>query len=255
MMGKTKELSIDLRLRINNFHKLRNIHSTISNQLAIPRSMIHSVKKKFKQFGTTENLPGHGKKSNLSLRTAWKLCCKVNIKLRVVLKDITKSLDIMSISINTCTIQSCWNRNGLNGNPPRWTLFHKPCWFNFVKKFLDKENCFWEQVVWSGEIKIQLFQHKEVYKIQHKKSEAFLPKNTVPTLKYGGCLMVFWDCFSLRETGQLIAIRGIIKSEANIKVLDGLVWWVGFYGISTFVGYLTLNPFYVNNLFYLNNSV
>ena len=27
----------------------------------------------------------------------------------------------------------------------------------------------------------------------------------------------------------------------------GLVW---FYGISTFVGYLTPNPFYVNNLFY-----
>ena len=31
----------------------------------------------------------------------------------------------------------------------------------------------------------------------------------------------------------------------------GLVWFVGFYGISTFVGYLTPNPFYVNNLFYL----
>ena len=30
-----------------------------------------------------------------------------------------------------------------------------------------------------------------------------------------------------------------------------LVWFVGFYGISTFVGYLMPNPFYVNNLFYL----
>ena len=27
--------------------------------------------------------------------------------------------------------------------------------------------------------------------------------------------------------------------------------FVGFYGISTFVGYLMPNPFYVNNLFYL----
>ena len=27
------------------------------------------------------------------------------------------------------------------------------------------------------------------------------------------------------------------------KLLDGLVWFVGFYGISTFVGYLTPNPF------------
>ena len=30
-----------------------------------------------------------------------------------------------------------------------------------------------------------------------------------------------------------------------------LVWFVGFYGISTFVGYLTPNQFYVNNMFYV----
>ena len=33
------------------------------------------------------------------------------------------------------------------------------------------------------------------------------------------------------------------------EVCDG--WFGGFYGISTFVGYLRPNPFYVNNLFYL----
>ena len=35
-------------------------------------------------------------------------------------------------------------------------------------------------------------------------------------------------------------------------VTQDQVWFVGFYGISTFVGYLTPNSFYVNNLFYLN---
>ena len=29
------------------------------------------------------------------------------------------------------------------------------------------------------------------------------------------------------------------------------IWFVGFYDISTFVGYLPTNPFYVNNRFYL----
>ena len=33
--------------------------------------------------------------------------------------------------------------------------------------------------------------------------------------------------------------------------MDGLVWFGPFYGISTFVGYLMPNPFYVNNQFYL----
>ena len=42
----------------------------------------------------------------------------------------------------------------------------------------------------------------------------------------------------------------------DIKPSDGdapafVGWLVGFYGISIFVGYLTPNPFYVNNQFYL----
>ena len=40
-------------------------------------------------------------------------------------------------------------------------------------------------------------------------------------------------------------------SNFNYYFLTGLVWFVGFYGISTFVGYLMPNPFFVNNLFYL----
>ena len=74
------------------------------------------------------------------------------------------------------------------------------CWFNFAKTFLDPENCFWEQVLWSDETKIELFQHNDVQKIWCKKDEAFLSKNIVPTLKYGGSLMMFWGCFSSRET-------------------------------------------------------
>ncbi len=31
---------------------------------------------------------------------------------------------------------------------------------------------------------------------------------------------MFWGCFSSRGTGQLIAIRGIMKSEDYIKILD-----------------------------------
>ena len=39
------------------------------------------------------------------------------------------------------------------------------------------------------------------------------------------------------------------KRETN-EILELLVGLVGFYGISTFVGYLMPNPFYVNNQFY-----
>ena len=40
----------------------------------------------------------------------------VNINPRTVLKDVTKSLDMMGISISTHTIQHYLNRNELYGN-------------------------------------------------------------------------------------------------------------------------------------------
>ena len=98
-----------------------NSYSTISNQLVITRSSVQSVIKKFKQFGTTEDLAGCGRKPKLSPRTAQKVCHLVNIKLRIVLKDIIKSLDMMGVSLSTCTIRL--NRNRFYGNLPRHTLF------------------------------------------------------------------------------------------------------------------------------------
>ena len=91
---KTKELNIDLRPRIIKFQKLGNYNSIISNQLAMPRSIVQFVIKKIKQFGTTENLPGRGRKPKLSPRNARKLCREVNIKPRVVLKNIAKCLGL-----------------------------------------------------------------------------------------------------------------------------------------------------------------
>ena len=76
---------------------------------------------------------------------------KPHINPRVFLKDITKTLLIMWISVRTHTIQHCLNRNGLYRKWAWQTTLHKPChivaWFKFAKTFLDKENCFWDQVL------------------------------------------------------------------------------------------------------------
>ena len=77
--------------------------------------------------------------------------CEVNMNPRIVLKDISKSLDTIGISVHTHTIQCCLNRNGFykkrSQQTPLYKLCHIVAWFHFAKMFLDKENCFWEQVL------------------------------------------------------------------------------------------------------------
>ena len=46
--------------------------------------------------------------------------------------------------------------------------------------------------------------------------------------------------FKLEAASQLLGLYSTGSPERNTSYSD---WWVGFYGISTFVGYLTPNPF------------
>ena len=101
---------------------------------------------------------------------------------------------------------------------------HKPCHitarFNFIKTFLEIENYFLEQVLRINETKTELFGQNDVLKISWKKSEAFHQKNSRLTLKYGGSSVLLFGCFSSKETGLLIAKRGITESE------DKYIFWM-----------------------------
>ena len=94
-----------------------------------------------------------------------------------------------NIRVSPHTIQSL-NRNGLHGNWPQKTSLNKSCLiaarFNFAKTFLDKENCFWEQVVWIDKTKIEPFWHNDVQKIRHMKGEVFFPKNVGDSMMFSG---------------------------------------------------------------------
>ena len=45
---------------------------------------------------------------------------------------------------------------------PFYKPYHIVGRFNFAKMFLDKENCFWEQELWSDETKIEIFSCNDI---------------------------------------------------------------------------------------------
>ena len=50
---------------------------------------------------------------------------------------------------------------------------------------MEKENSFWERVLWSDLSKIELFGHDYQNHVWKKDCEVYSPKNTVPTVKFG----------------------------------------------------------------------
>ena len=69
-MGKTKEISQDLRGRVVDlWQKDKLSYGKIAQHLQLRKSTVQKVLMKFKAIGTTENQPRTGRPRKLSLRT------------------------------------------------------------------------------------------------------------------------------------------------------------------------------------------
>ena len=90
-----------------------------------------------------------------------------------------------------------------------------------------------------------------------KQNNFNLTQNKLTVLSYNNLSNYSWNIllYEYHTQGRLTTLLGGLRSILTVYPAEGkiplskkgLVW---FYGISTFVGYLIPNPFFVNNQFY-----
>ena len=56
--------------------------------------------------------------------------------------------------------------------------------------------------------------------IWRKKNEAYVEKNTLPTMTHGGDSLMFWGCFESSGTGNLQRVDGIMNSIKYQEILQ-----------------------------------
>ena len=110
-------------------------------------------------------------------------------------------------------------RNGLKSQrlkkTPLLLKWHRDERLKFIRQHKEKENSFWERVLWIDETKIELFGHNHRNYVW-RKDGAYSPKNTVSTVKFGGGSIMIWGCFSAKGVGKISVIDG----KMNAKSID-----------------------------------
>ena len=109
---------------------------------------------------------------------------------RISAKELQKDLAATGIEVSVHTVRRTLHAEGFHARTPRRTLLlthkHKKARLYYAQGNLNKPHKFWNTILWSDETKLELFSTMDQRYIWRKKNEAYVEKNTLPTVKHGG---------------------------------------------------------------------
>ena len=211
-MGKTKELSKDIRDKIVDLHKAGMGYKKISKQLGEKLTTVGAIIRKWKKHKVTANLPRSGAPRKISPRGISMMMRKVRDQPSTTQEELVNDLKAVGTTVTKRTISNTLHREGLKSccarKVPLLKKAHVQARLKFAKEHLDDLEEAWEKVMWSDETKIELFGINSTRCVWRKRNAEYNPKNTIPTVKHGGGNLMLWGCFSAKGTGRLHRIEG-----------------------------------------------
>ncbi len=127
------------------------------------------------------------------------------------------------VTISRDTIWRTLQRNGMHGcRPQKKPLLkprHKKARLEFARAHADKDEDYWESILWSNETKINVFGTDGFKTVWRRKGEEYKEKCMVPTVKHGGGSVIMWGCMSAAGVGELHFIDSIMNSQMYCSIL------------------------------------
>ena len=79
---------------------------------------------------------------------------------------------------------------------------------------------YWNHVLWSDEMKINLFGSNGFKHVWRRPGEEYKDKCVMPTVKHGGGNVMVWGCMSAASIGELYFIEGKMNSNMYCEILQ-----------------------------------
>ena len=105
-------------------------------------------------------------------------------------KNLQEDLADTGVVVHCSTVSRCLHGHDLHGRvsrrKPDLCPHHQIQHQKYETEHLQIPDAFWKQVLWTDEVKIELFGHNQQRYVWRKKGAAFHEKTTLPTVKHGG---------------------------------------------------------------------
>ena len=218
MAPHVKELSEDLKRCIVALHEDCQGYKKIAYTLKLSCSTAAKIIQRFKSAGSTQNRSWVGRPKKLSARA------ERHIQM-LSLKDLRRSAvniaaeieEVGDHSVSAQTTRRTLHQIGEHGCHPRrkplLKMIHKKARKQFAEYMSTKHMDYWNHVLWSDEMKINLFGSDGFRHVWRRPGEEFKDKCVIPTVKHGGGNVMVWGCLSAAVVGELHFIEGNMNSN------------------------------------------
>ncbi len=207
-----REMSQDLRKKIISLHKKGEGYKKISKALLISQNTVAKVVQTFKKDGTatiSQRRPGGPRK--LTPRQERLLMRRVEENRHASSLQLSKEVESQTgVTISRDTIRCTLQRNGMHGcrpwKKPLLKPRHKKARLDFARAHADKDEDYWDSILWSDETKINVFGTDGFKTVWRRKGEEYKGKCMVPTVKHGGGSVLMWAAWVLLVSGSCISL-------------------------------------------------
>ena len=186
-----KELSEDLKRHIVVLPEDSQGYKMIANTLKLSCSTVNKIIQRFKSAGSTQNRPRVGRPKKLSARAEryiQMLSLKDRRRSPVSIAAEIKELGRQPVSAQT--IRRTLHQIGVHGCHPRrkplLKTIHKKASKQFDEDMSTKHMDYWNHVLWSDEMKINLFGSDSFKYVWRRPGEEYKDKCVMLTVKHGG---------------------------------------------------------------------
>uniref|UniRef100_A0A803KFC9 Transposase Tc1-like domain-containing protein n=1 Tax=Xenopus tropicalis TaxID=8364 RepID=A0A803KFC9_XENTR len=157
----SKEHTRQVRDKVIEKFKAGLGYKKISKALNIPQSTVQAIIQKWKEYGTTVNLPRQGRPPKLTGQTRRALIRNAAKRPMVTLDELQRSTAQVGESVHWTTISRALHKVGLYGRvarrKPLLTENHKKSGLQFATSHVGDTANMWKKVLWSDKTKMELF--------------------------------------------------------------------------------------------------
>ncbi len=199
------------KTNIISLHKKGEGYKKISKALLISQNTVAKVVQTFKKDGSatiSQRRPGRPRK--LTPRQERLLMRRVEENRHASSLQLSKEVESQTgVTISRDTILRTLQRNGTHGCRPRKRPLlkprHKKARLEFARAHADKDEDYWDSILWSDETKINVFGTDGFKTVWRRKGQEYKEKCMVPTVKHGGGSVLMWGCMSAAGVISLMA--------------------------------------------------